>query len=673
MKKYEDFISIGKENFTLDLFKELDQYLLEQDKLYAEGNPILTDGQYDHLLLLAQSLEEDFGTVQSLSGVSEFKQGDVEHKYPMLSLAKTKSIDELSNFLDKFSNDPNDLWYTDGFIVQHKEDGLTVVIDYTDGVLTLATRGDGKHGVDITDNLKSLLSNVKFNRNMTIRAEAIIDLDMFEKINIDGKYQNSRNLVAGTIMQKDQHISKERGVKLHAYTIENALELGLKTELDALEYLSILMPNITKPLCPISKLEANLGVNDIKTLALLTKDEVIDLVKNFTPEMRNTIGHEIDGLVIKPNYTVNREKIGYTNHHPRNQIAFKFDSPNAITTLREVRWQVGASGQYTPVGVFDPVNIGGATINQASLANMNNIKERELRLGDTILVQRSNDVIPQIVKPVYDDANQRQSLTQEITVPEDAYIVGGLVFSKHETLEQKINKLVKLASKKSLDIRGLSKSTIERLYEHRIIDIDDPSSLYTMDKDKFIKVEGLGEKSWNNLQSQLSKSKDAGLAKVLAGLSIDMLGTTLSDAIASRVDSFHTLYQNKDNLASLGIEGLGPKKQASLEENLFSTNMVSLLHKLEDVGVSLVSKSANDKLIRDLDGLNFVITGKLSKSRNEFKALIEGRGGKVTGSVTNNTDYLIQNELSASSKSKKANELNIPVITEDEFNRKFQQ
>lgn len=687
MKKTEKelftYLSKIKSIETLEDFKSANLILNIADKEYNESNPSLTDTEFDELLFktVSSPIAETY-PVEVLSKVSEAsnKKPKVHHQYRMLSLQKANKIGDVKKFLNKFSDNPSDLWYTNGFIVETKDDGLTSVFykhkNVNDGKLTISSRGDGEVGTDNTDIMLPTLSSKALNElskypNLTARGESIINDSAFDELNINGDFQNSRNLVSGTLQSLDTNLAKERKVMTHFYNLENAEELGINSELEMLSFLSKVFGRdyIT---VPFNK-EGSESTKDDFSDALLTKEEVISVIKGFDSSKRDKVPHTIDGLVIKPNFIKNRREIGFTEHHPKNQLAFKFPADVATTTLTDVVWQVGAKGLVTPVGVVEPVLLSGSTITRASLANLFNIRKRDIRIGDTVFIQKANDVIPQIIKPIVDE---RDGSEIEVVQPEKTFFKNELLYTLVETEEQLLNRWKIFVGKTGLDIDALSKRTVKTLADNNLINLKDFLSLWSIDKEEFIDIPSLGEKKYNKLISELEKAKTRPTKNILVALGLPGIGNDLSKQIMSYFGSARKLLDSKEIDKDLDkfrneVDSIGEQKVLDIKNNLLSDENKKTLLELEKLGFSLSNlggtKSVSDDK-KDLSGLTIVVTGKTKMKRSELKELLESYGIKLAGSISGKTEYLVTNETdSSSSKFKKAQNLGIPILTEDEF------
>ena len=668
-------------------FEELEAILYKADEQYNNSKPDLTDSEFDALLFKA--MESEFFTgdnVSVLNKVSEEENGKskITHQYNFLSLQKANKLEDVQKFLDKFSDNKNDLWYTDGFIIQPKEDGVTTVLysrekEVNKGELTFASRGQGERGSEANDNTDTLLPTFS---DLTIamlnnigkivaRGESIIENTDFNNINSYGEFQNSRNLVSGTINSKSKKLAKERKVKTLFYSIENITDFNIKSEIDTIDKLISIFgkENVTFPL----NIEGKLSTVDNFKDCVFSKEEIIKIISEFNEEKRATINHTIDGLVIKPNYIVNKEKIGYTSHHPKNQLAFKFKADVVSTKLKDVIWQIGKTGQLTPVAILEKVELLGVNISRASLANYQNIVKRDIKIGDMVLIQKANDVIPQVVKSI---KGFRNGSELDINIPEDSYFKGKHLFSKTITEEQLLRRWEGFVGKSGLDIDAISSKTIEVLHQNNLIDLSDFSSLWNIKKEDWVAIDGLGEKSFSKFKSELENSKKTPVNKVIASLGLPMIGKTLSKELSTYFNNINDLLNADDKKVnkllkgfSENVPGIGDKKIDAIKAYLLSDESIQQLKNLESVGFSLSNIEKEEKNNSSkLSGKTVVITGKTNLKRSELKELLESNSVKLTGTVSKKTDYLVSaDKQSNSSKNKKAIELSIPIISEEEL------
>ena len=654
-------------------YSQLIKIMLRHDSLYyTYDNPILDDTEYDYLYTLLQKYESKPGVkpikrspTQKITGNIKGNLRKINHIYPMLSLDKTKTLDGVSDFLSNWTLNKDDKYYTDSFLIQHKEDGITVVLYFNhpkvnNGMFTAVTRGMGSAGEDITDsfiNIPGIKEAIKKvgDRTAVLRGEAIISDKNFEASNKDGKFMNSRNLVAASLRTKDINIASDRKVQFLSYNVENADELGLSTELSQLEWLSNM------------GFETSAGYQIFPNTEEGKKD-LLNYIKNYGDDLRDGVGHAIDGLVIKPNFIANKDKIGYTEHHPKYQLAYKFKSSETRTKIKDVIWQIGKTGVLTPVAIVEPVYLLGVRIERATLANLNNIRERNLKINDYVIIKRSNDVIPQIIKSL---PELRDGSEIEIVAPENSHPVDGLIYADEVTIEQKLEQWREFVSKRAMDIQGLSKSRIKMLIDAGVIDINDFSSIYRMDYEKFIKTEGFDRPLWDSISLSLEKSKKVGLVRALTGLNIKGIGHNFGSLLIKSFTNWEDVIASVNQIGkkdtALLIQkkagnGIGDKTIDVIVNDLFSDDTRAKINNLIDAGVIFEENVVEQKL----SGYKFVITGSTNRKRDDLKNDIEKLGGKLVGAISKNINYLVTNSTdTTSSKYQKAVKLGIDIINED--------
>ena len=633
-----------------ELNKIINQINAAKQAYYNSGSPIMSDWDYDRLLEKARKLgyTEDVGA----SPVDNIEK--IEHEHPMLSLDKIHSIDEIKKFL------------THGSVAMWKADGLTISATYIDGVLTrLETRGDGKVGNDIMFHAKSI-ENLPIHINKTgkyvIDGECVILYSDFEEINKtikeENRYRNPRNLAAGSLNLLDPTVSKKRHLKFYAWDVIE----GVTT--------SSLLNNLHDA--------AVLGFDIVDCTYLYegrSSDDISSAV-NMLRESAKRAGFPIDGIVIKYDDIKYRDSLGSTEHHFRNAQAYKFEDERVGTKLKSVTWQIGKTGQLTPVAEFDPVIIDGTVVEKASLHNISIMNQLGLTNGCTCYVIKANQIIPQIdcCEP---DGNGF------IDVPTRCPICGAptrivkenssevLYCANDDCSGKLLGKWVTFASKKGMDINGLSEATLEKFLQLGFLDHVFVNIYYLGDYRKDLyKIEGFGKKSIDNLLDAIEASRDVDLMHFLCAFSIPNVGEGQSKLICSKFKTFEEFRDAcNDGFHFDTIPGIGPILNANIHKWWANNDW-----QMEDVAreVRFKKEEVMNKPEGNypLAGKTFVITGSVYhfKNRNELQAKIESLGGKVVGSVSKNTNYLINNDTeSSSSKNKKAKELGVPIIAEENF------
>lgn len=648
-----------------DMIKGLVSILNEaSDKYYNEGVSIMTDEQFDARLRDLQQLEEETGFILAnsptqrvgykvLDGVPE-----VKHNHLMLSLAKCYTTEDVI----KFANNKE-------LVVSIKADGLTVSLLYEDGILTSAeSRGDGYSGSDVTEQIKHS-KNVPFKINKSgtyiIDGEVVILDEDFEEINAhrakDEKFDSSRNLACGTLTNTfDMSTVSERRLRFFAWDIiEGGNSNKLKDNLNEAKELGF----DTIP----SWIATNLNPKNLQ--------DNIDYVFDFAKEE----GIPCDGIVFKYNDIEYGKSLGHTIKHFRNAIAYKAEDESQKTKLIDIEFTVGKSGVITPTAIFEPVKLSGATIQKASVHNISILTSLDLHIGDTIEVCRKNSVIPQVKRNV--SADERMALGKEpdyIFIPSICPVCGSeteikqdndskvLVCTNDNCKGKLLGKLTHFVSKNAMNIDGMSEATIEKFIE--LGWLNNFKDIYTLKNHsvEMINLEGFGEKSVKNLLDSIEKSKNTTLDRFIYSLSIPLIGRSASKTIAKHWDDIDEFLVDFEHLYDYTIlDDFGNSMSDSLNEyaKKYSEDVIDLSSLFNFL---CLEKSNNDKL----KGKTFCITGSLNRfaNRDEAKEKIESMGGKVSGSVSAKTSYLVNNDInSTSGKNKKAIELDIPIISENEL------
>ncbi len=640
--------------------KELIKILNEASKkYYQDADPVMTDYQYDKLYDELCELEKSTGVIMSnsptqrvgytvLSGLTK-----IRHEKRMLSLDKTKDVLKLKSWL----NDKEG-------ILSWKLDGLTIVLKYNNGELQQAvTRGNGEVGEDITHNarvFKNIPVNISFKGELILRGEGVISYDEFERINDtlpdDEKYKNPRNLCSGTVRQLNSQIAAERQVTFYAFTLVSSegKEFELKTQ--QMEFLK------------------ELGF-DVVESKIVTADNIEESVKDFEKRIENN-SFASDGLVLTYNSIAYSNSLGETSKFPKDSIAFKWKDETAETVLREIDWSTSRTGLINPVAVFDPVELEGTTVNRASLHNLSIMEELKIGIGDKILVYKANMIIPQIAENITKSGN--------VKIPENCPVCGGeteirsikdgkaLYCTNPNCHAQRVRSLTHFVSRDAMNIEGLSEETLRKFTDNGFVETYVDIFKLQNFENNIKELEGFGEKSYSNIINSIEKSKNVNLANFIYALGINHVGLSNAKLLCKNMDYDlnKILKATTDELNS--IDGFGEVIAHSIHSYFSNENNIKLLNE----ALSYIKFKAEETTVSDLNlsGLTFVITGDLEhyKNRKELQAQIESLGGKVTGSVTGKTSYLINNDaFSQSSKNKKASELSVPVITENEFIEKF--
>ncbi|MCR5148483.1 MAG: NAD-dependent DNA ligase LigA [Eubacterium sp.] len=645
----------------LERIKELVKILNDASRAYyMEDQEIMSNLTYDALYDELLKLEEETGTVLANSPTQKVGYEVVSslpkeaHPQPMLSLDKTKDPEALREWLNGREG-----------VLSWKMDGLTVVLTYENGELIKAvTRGNGEIGEVITNNAKTFVNipgRIPYKGKLSLRGEAIITYSDFERINesivdIDAKYKNPRNLCSGSVRQLNNRITAERNVRFYAFSMvepddEELVKSFENSFVKRFEYLKSL----------------GFEVVEYKTV---TPDTIIDAIKWFSGEISHN-DFPSDGLVLSYEDVEYGRSLGRTAKFPRNAIAFKWKDEQAETVLREIEWSPSRTGLINPVAVFDPVELEGTTVSRASVHNISIVKELALGTGDRITVYKANMIIPQIAE------NLTRSAVLEI--PEACPSCGGRTCIKNEngteTLfcenpecpAKNIKGFALFASRNAMNIDGLSEATIEKFVDKGFI--KNYTDFYKLDRyrDEIVNMEGFGEKSYTNLQNSLEASKKVPVAAFIYALGITGVGTANAKLIAKHFDEDTEKIKNATAEELSEVEGIGEVIAGDFVKYFENPKMREQYDEL----LSFLALSKSEKSgVQDLEGKTFVITGSLNTyaNRDELKLEIESRGGKVSGSVSKNTSYLINNDIASNSgKNKKAKELGVPIISEEDY------
>ncbi len=639
--------------------KELIGILDEACKAYyQEDREILSNKDYDALYDELLSLERETGIVLASSPtqyvgyevLSELEK--VAHDSPMLSLDKTKSPEELRDWLGDKKG-----------MLSWKLDGLTVVVTYRDGVLSQAvTRGNGVIGEVITNNarvFKNLPARIPFSGELVLRGEAVIRYSDFERINAriedaNARYKNPRNLCSGTVRQLNNEITARRNVFFYAFSLVSAARRTLS-------------PSFEENMNWVE----DLGF-DIVAYRMVEKDTILDAVRSFSEQVaENDIPS--DGLVLIYDDIAYGESLGTTAKFPRNSIAFKWADEEAETTLRDIEWSPSRTGLINPVAIFDPVELEGTTVSRASLHNLSIMDALKLGIGDKIKVFKANMIIPQIAENLtrsghYAVPAHCPACGDGTTVKQDND-VKVLLCPNPFCSAKKVKLFTHFVSRDAMNIDGMSEATLTKFIDRGFL--EELPDLYrlTSYKEEIVHMEGFGEKSYANLADSIEKSRDATLPRFLYGLGIPNIGASNAKLICSRFGHSLEAVMSASSDAMLEIDGIGEVIADSVRDYFDNAHNREVIGRLLPY-LRFEAEPKESGKARPLQDKTFVITGSLNRfaNRKECQSRIEALGGKVTGSVSKNTDYLINNDaLSGSSKNKKAKELGILILTEEEF------
>ncbi|MGM0852159.1 MAG: NAD-dependent DNA ligase LigA [Bacillota bacterium] len=656
------------ENRINELHELLNEYNYEYHVL---DKPSVPDSEYDQLLRELIELEDQFPDLKTSDSPSQRVGGaildafeKVEHRTPMLSLGNAFNEEDLRDFDRRVRQAVGDDF---SYVCELKIDGLAVSLRYEDGVFAQgATRGDGSIGEDITSNLKTIRSiplKISEKISFEVRGEAFMPKGSFEALNKikdekgEEPFANPRNAAAGSLRQLDPKIAASRNLDLFLYALADIGDTGIDSHSEGLD-----------------KLESLGFKTNPERQQCATIEEVIDFVGKWT-DQRPNLSYDIDGVVIKVNSLEQQEQLGTTAKSPRWAIAFKFPAEEVVTILKEIELSVGRTGVVTPTAILEPVRVAGTTVQRASLHNEDLIREKDIKIGDQVVIKKAGDIIPEVVNVLED---KRTGDEQEFHMPTHCpECESELVRLEGEVALRCINPkcpaqiregLIHFVSRNAMNIDGLGEKVISQLFREKLI--EDVADLYRLERDQLLQLERMGEKSADNLLGAIQTSKSNSLEKLLFGLGIRHVGAKAAKTLAQEFGSMDKLMNlGKEELTN--VNEIGDKMADAIVAYFENDEVKELIQELKDAGVNLEYKGPKPVVVSEVDsyfaGKTIVLTGKVERlSRNEAKEKIEMLGGKVTGSVSKKTDLVIAGE-EAGSKLVKANELNIEVWDEDKL------
>lgn len=638
--------------------KELIKLLREASKAYyAEDRELMSNLEYDRYYDELVALEEETGVVMSNSptqvvGYEALNELPKEkHEKPMLSLGKTKSLEELTTWIKDKEG-----------VLSWKLDGLTIVLTYEGGELVKAvTRGNGEVGEVITNNAKvfsNLPLKIKEQGNLIVRGEAVITYSDFEKINaeipdMENKYKNPRNLCSGSVRQLNNEITAKRHVRFYAFSlVKHDGESTINSREAQFQFLK------------------ELGFSVVEYVKV-NKDTMEEAVLGFQKKIEQ---YDVpsDGLVLSFDDIAYGENLGRTAKFPRDSIAFKWEDETAETTLIEVEWSPSRTGLINPVAIFEPVELEGTTVSRASLHNVSIVQSLKIGIGDRIRVYKANMIIPQVAENLTQSDNLR--------IPDTCPVCGGrtelrkskevqsLYCSNENCQIKKIKSFSHIVSRDALNMEGLSEATLEKFIQKGFIHTYADLFHLPIHQEAIVTMEGFGEKSYQNLIDSIEKSRTTTLAKMIYGLGIAGIGLAGAKVITKEFGFDYDKIKNASQEELSQISGIGEVIASSIYDFFQEKENLQIIDSL--MAELNFQEEVVDESEQTLKGMTFVITGSLNQfeNRNALKEVIERKGGKVTGSVTSKTTCLINNDnTSNSSKNKTAKELQIPIVTEEEF------
>ena len=653
------------EKRATELSNLLNQYGYEY---YVLDQPSVPDAEYDKLMNELIEIEESFPELKTADSPTQRIGGQVldafekvQHQTSMLSLGNAFNEEDLRDFDRRVRQAVGDEF---SYVCELKIDGLAVSLRYEDGYLVLgATRGDGTTGENITENLKTIRSiplRIKEPLSMEVRGEAFMPRKSFKALNEakmerdEVPFANPRNAAAGSLRQLDPKIAAKRNLDIFVYAMTDTGELEIDSHSESLNLLDELgfKTNRERQTCE-------------------TIDDVIAYIESWQTQ-RPELSYDIDGIVVKVDSFDQQAELGTTAKSPRWAIAYKFPAEEVVTKLVNIELTVGRTGVITPTAILEPVQVAGTTVQRASLHNEDLIREKDIRIGDYVVVKKAGDIIPEVVNVIEE---KRTGEEQEFTMPTHCpECESELVRLEGEVALRCINPscpaqiregLIHFVSRNAMNIDGLGEKVISQLFREQLI--KDVADIYTLTKQQLIELERMGEKSADNLIAAIEASKENSLERLLFGLGIRHVGAKAAKTLAQHFETIDKLTKaTYDELVA--INEIGAKMADAIVAYFTQEEVQELIHELKEYGVNLTYKGPKLVSVENVDsvfaGKTVVLTGKLEQlSRNDAKAQIEALGGKVTGSVSKKTDLVVAGE-EAGSKLTKANELEIEVWDE---------
>lgn len=655
---------------SFERLNEIKKLLNEYNyQYYVLDNPTVSDQEYDRLMQELQKMEAEHPEWLTSDSPSQRVGGQVldnftkiTHQRMMLSLGNCFNEDELITFDDRI----REVYPNVEYVCELKIDGLAVSLVYADGRLDYgATRGDGTIGEDITHNVKTIKSiplSIDYDDDFEVRGEIYMPKSSFEKLNHQRKeagetlFANPRNAAAGSVRQLDSSIAAKRGLDAFLYMVPTAPEAGCTTHKEALDFIKKLGFK-TNPM----------------TRVCSSIQEVWAFIQEMT-EKRNSLPYEIDGIVIKVNNLEWQERLGYTAKVPKWAIAYKFPAEEVTTKLKDIIFTIGRTGQITPNAVLEPVRVAGSTVQRATLHNEDNVKQKDIRVGDYVVVRKAGDVIPEVVRSLKE---RRDGTEKKFAMITHCPHCGSLLVRKDNEAayyclnehcdSKKIERIIHFASRDAMNIEGLGEKIIEQFYNLGFVkSIEDIYGLYKHEQE-IMDIEGFGKKSMDNLVAAIEKSKENSMEKLLFGLGIKGIGAKMADNLSKEFKSMDALL-SASSAKLLSIKDVGDTIVQSINRFRRQPESIELLNNLKSLGLNM-EYLKDTSLIQEsiFNGKTVCVTGTLElMTRKEIKDYLARLGANVTGSVSKKTDFLICGK-DAGSKLEKANQLGVSVLSEAEF------
>ena len=639
---------------------------------YDDDKPKISDFEYDMLMVELRNLEKEFPEFISKDSLTQKVGGHVKegfkkvtHEVPLQSLQDVFSMEEVEDFINKTEQKAieNNI-ENRNYVVETKIDGLSAALEYKEGKFVRgATRGNGLVGEDVTNNLKTLKTipmELSEKIDITVRGEVFISKDDFEKMNQEREeneeelFANARNAAAGSLRQLDSKITASRPLDIYILNVQKIDGKNFNSHFEELEYLSKL----------------GFNVNPVR-IECKTIKEVEEAIKKIGDE-REELTFGIDGAVVKVDDLNFREILGTTIKTPRWAVAYKYPPEKKETILKDIVCQVGRTGVITPMAILEPVKVAGSTISKTTLHNEDFIKEKDLMIGDTVVIQKAGDVIPEIVEV---KKEKRTGNEKEFNMPQVCPICGAEAVRLEgeaavrctgiECPAKLFRNLVHFVSREAMNIDGLGENIIGQLLDKKLI--ENIADIYTLKFEDIASLKKNGKKFAENLVNSINRSKENDLYRLITALGIRHVGVKASKTLARK-------YKNMENLMSATseelalIEDIGPVMAESIREFFIQEQTIDLIKRLKESGVNMESLESNENTDSRFEGKTFVLTGSLQNyTRNEAADIIEKLGGKTSGTVSKKTDFVLAGE-EAGSKLTKAEKLGVKIITEEEFN-----
>lgn len=647
-----------------EYLKKSAQY--HSNKYYNDDAPEISDFEYDELLNRIKAIEKEHpelidetSPTQRVGGRPSSKFSPVSHNISMLSLQDVFSLEEVSEFCDKIKKEFNDAV----FVVEPKVDGLSVSLEYRNGLFFRgSTRGDGAVGEDVTENLRTIKSipqkiNIEA-EEFEVRGEVYMSREVFnelnelQRINEKPEFKNPRNAAAGSLRQLDASVTAQRKLDILLFNIQNLGGIDISYHSDGTDYLSSLgFPTVFYSICS-------------------NADEVCNAIKSIG-DNRGKLPYDIDGAVVKVNSFAERLELGATGKFPKWAAAYKYPPETKATVLKNISVQVGRTGVLTPIAELEPILLAGTNVSRATLHNKDFILQKDIRIGDTVLVRKAGEIIPEVISVV---ADKRPADAKSFEMPDKCPSCGAEVFVDAEEAAirctntdcpaQLLRTIVHFASKAGMDIDGLGPAIVSQLIDNNLV--SSPADLYYLKKEDLLNLEHFKETSANNLLNSIEASKSRGLARLISALGIRHIGEKTSRVLCERFGDIDSIIAAEIAVIA-EIQDIGEITAQSISEYFSLSSTKTLLQRLREANVLM---TVEQKKLSDnrFAGVTFVLTGTLpTYTRDEASKIIEGFGGKTSSSVSKKTGYVLAGS-EAGSKLTKAENLGIKIISEEEFN-----